>query len=59
MGSQHKCVERPVQLVFLDYLSVSCDYATTVLNTKMKEVGNKITDLMGDKKNLVENVKIL
>ena len=50
MGSQHKCVERPVQLVFLDYLSVSCDYATTVLNTKMKEVGNKITDLMGDKK---------
>ena len=35
--------------MFLDYLSVSCDYATTVLNTKMKEVGNKITDLMGDK----------
>ena len=26
LGSQHKHVERPVQPVFPDYLSVSCDY---------------------------------
>ena len=26
LGSRHKCIERPAQLMFPDYLSVSCGY---------------------------------
>ena len=29
LGSQHKCIEQPVQPLFSDYLSISYDYGGT------------------------------
>ena len=41
LGSQHKCVERPVRPVFPDFLSVSCDYDSAISSARVRKSSEK------------------